>query len=237
MSIDDVDSDFKKARAFLLAYSTLILLLWYFSVDLRAFSFLGVPIGIRDNIKNVHLVAAIGNAYFLLRFLQKAPKGSFKLNEEMTSVFEAALKTLVPYAYIFKFYSWMRSVVNSPDAIIHPSRIERKITMGHQLSKDRTSVINFWYWGNSDLARRVEVSIDIAFMYTKDGYKQIGRVPDKRIIPAYTLVLICQTYAFVKGSLTTSWFTDYILPIVYALAAIGVFVITWWRINHVLLIC
>ncbi|MDL2185624.1 hypothetical protein P5706_15675 [Pseudomonas sp. ChxA] len=237
MSIDDVDGDFKKARAFLLAYSTLILLLWYFSVDLRAFSFLGVPIGIRDNIKNVHLVAAIGNAYFLLRFLQKAPKGSFKLNEEMTSVFESALKTLVPYAYIFKFYSWMRSVANSTDAIIHSSRIERKVTMGHQLSENRTSIINFWCWRDSELARRVEVSIDIAFLYTKDGHKQIGHVLDKRIIPAYALVLICQTYAFVKGSLTTSWFTDYILPIVYALAAIVVFVGTWWRINHVLLIC
>ena len=237
MSIEDVDGDFKKARAFLLAYSTLILLLWYFSVDLRAFSFLGVPIGIRDNIKNVHLVAAIGNAYFLLRYFQKAPKGSFKLSDEMIVVFEDTLKALVPYAYISRLNSLMRSVVDSKDARIEYRTLEKKVTMGHQLSKDRTSIINFWYWGNADLARRVEVSIDIGFMYAKDGHKQVGRVEDERIIPAYTLVLICQAYAFVKGSLTTSWFTDYILPVIYALAAIGVFLNAWWRINHVLLIC
>ena len=237
MSIDDVDSDFKKARAFLLAYSTLILLLWYFSVDLRAFSFLGVPIGIKDNIKNVYLVAAIGNAYFLLRYFQKAPKGSFKLSDEMIVVFEDTLKALVPYAYISRLNSLMRSVVDSKDARIEYRTLEKKVTMGHQLSKDRTSIINFWYWGNADLARRVEVSIDIGFMYAKDGHKQVGRVEDERIIPAYTLVLICQAYAFVKGSLTTSWFTDYILPVIYALAAIGVFLNAWWRINHVLLIC
>ncbi|MBH3370615.1 hypothetical protein I5R92_25310 [Pseudomonas carnis] len=237
MSIEDVDGDFKKARAFLLAYSTLILLLWYFSVDLRAFSFLGVPIGIKDNIKNVHLVAAIGNAYFLLRYFQKAPKGSFKLSDEMIVVFEDTLKALVPYAYISRLNSLMRSVVDSKDARIEYRTLEKKVTMGHQLSKDRTSIINFWYWGNADLARRVEVSIDIGFMYAKDGHKQVGRVEDERIIPAYTLVLICQAYAFVKGSLTTSWFTDYILPVIYALAAIGVFLNAWWRINHVLLIC
>lgn len=237
MSIEDVDGDFKKARAFLLAYSTLILLLWYFSVDLRAFSFLGVPIGIRDNIKNVHLVAAIGNAYFLLRYFQKAPKGSFKLSDEMIVVFEDTLKALVPYAYISRLDSLMRSVADSKDARIEYRTLEKKVTMGHQLSEDRTSIISFWRWGNADLARRVEVSIDLGFIYVKDGKKHIGRVVDKRIIPAYALVLICQTYAFVKGSLTTSWFTDYILPILYALAAIGVFVSTWWRINHVLLIC
>lgn len=237
MSIEDVDGDFKKARAFLLAYSTLILLLWYFSVDLRAFSFLGVPIGIKDNIKNVHLVAAIGNAYFLLRYFQKAPKGSFKLSDEMIVVFEDTLKALVPYAYVSRLNSLMRSVVDSKDARIEYRTLEKKVTMGHQLSKDRTSIINFWYWGNADLARRVEVSIDIGFMYAKDGHKQVGRVEDERIIPAYTLVLICQAYAFVKGSLTTSWFTDYILPVIYALAAIGVFLNAWWRINHVLLIC
>lgn len=234
MGIDDVDSDFKKARAFLLAYSTLILLLWYFSVDLRVFSFLGVPIGIRDNIKNVHLVAAIGNAYFLLRYFQKAPKGSFKLSDEMIVVFEDTLKVLVPYAYISSLNSSMRSVVDSKDARIEYRTLEKKVTMGHQLSKDQTSIINFWHWGNAELARRVEVSIDLGFMYVKDGHTHIGRVVDKRIIPAYALVLICQIYAFVKGSLTTSWFTDYILPVVYALAAIGVFVNTWWQVNHVL---
>ncbi|NMX69898.1 hypothetical protein HBO15_21325 [Pseudomonas sp. WS 5111] len=234
MGIDDVDSDFKKARAFLLAYSTLILLLWYFSVDLRAFSFLGVPIGIRDNINNVHLVAAIGNAYFLLRFFQKAPKGSFKLNDEMITVFEETLKFIVPYAYILRLISWMRPGKDVGNMSIEYRTIDKKVTMGHQLSRNRTSILNFWYWGNSDLAQRVEISIDLGFFYVKDGRRQVGRVLGKRIIPAYALVLICQIYAFVKGSLTTSWFTDYILPIVYALAAIGVFVNTWWQVNHVL---
>lgn len=237
MGIDDVDSDFKKARAFLLAYSTLILLLWYFSVDLRAFSFLGVPIGIRNNIKNVHLVAAIGNSYFLLRFFQKTPKGSFKLNDEMITVFENALKFVVPYAYIFKLHSWMLPSEDAGKIDIQYRTLEKKVTMGHQLSRDRTSILGYLYYGNSNLAQRVELSINLAFVYLKEGEQHIGRVTDKRIIPAYALVFICQVYAFLKGSLITSWFTDYILPIVYALAAIGVFVSTWWRINHVLLIC
>ncbi|KWV69339.1 hypothetical protein PFLuk1_03247 [Pseudomonas fluorescens] len=237
MSIDDVDGDFKKARAFLLAYSTLILLLWYFSVDLRAFSFLGVPIGIRDNIKNVHLVAAIGNSYFLLRFFQKAPKGSFKLNGEMITVFENALKFVVPYAYISRLYSWMLPSEDAGKIDIQYRTFEKKVTMGHQLSRDRTSILGYLYYGNTNLAQRVELSIDLAFVYIKDGEKQVGRVTDKRIIPAYILVFICQVYAFIKGSFTTPWFTDNILPIIYALAAIGVFVSTWWRINHVLLVC
>lgn len=203
MSIDDVDGDFKKARAFLLAYSTLILLLWYFSVDLRAFSFLGVPIGIRDNIKNVHLVAAIGNAYFLLRFFQKAPKGSFKLNDDMITVFENTLKSVVPYAYIFKLHSWILPSEGAEKINIKYRTLEKNVTMGHQLTQGRTSILGYLYYGNSNLAQRVELSIDLAFVYIKGDEQHIGRVHDKRIIPAYTLVLICQAYAFVKGSFTT----------------------------------
>ena len=118
----------------------------------------------------------------------------------MIEVFENALKFVVPYAYIFKLHSWMLPDERVGKIAIQYRTLEKKVTMGHQLSRDRTSILGYLYYGNSNLAQRVELSIDLAFVYIKDGKQHIGRVVDKRIIPAYTLVFICQAYAFVKGS-------------------------------------
>ncbi|MFJ2334456.1 hypothetical protein [Pseudomonas helleri] len=233
MEAEDVESDFKKARAFLLAYSTLILIVWYFSVDLKGFGYLGVAMDIQDNLEDVHLVTAIGNFYFLLRFFQKAPKGSFKLNSDMVSVFEEALKSIAPYIYFFRLRSCVFLDENPSGCSIDYRTIEKKVTMCYQLPEGRSSIIKYWYHWNPGLAERVELSIDLVFFYSKNGQRVLGRVHDKRIIPAFMLVLICQVYAFVKGSFTISWFTDYIFPILYALAAISVSLAMWWSVNYV----
>lgn len=234
MGIDDVDGDFKKARAFLLTYSTLILILWYFSVDLKGFNFLGVAIEIRDNVENVHLVAALGNLYFLIRFFQKAPSGSFKLDSDMVSVFESALKTVAPYVYMRMLYSSMVEVSGIDGVRGKFRKFEKDVTMGHQLADTGSSVLKYIYYRNPERAKRVELSMSVAFLYFRDGVERIGQVKGKRIVPGVALILFCRIYAFIKGSLITAWFTDYILPVLYALASIAVSFLAWWQVNHVL---
>jgi hypothetical protein len=229
MDAIDVESDFKKARAFLLTYSTLLLLLWYFSVDLRTFSFLGVSIGIRDNIQNIHLVAALGNLYLLFRFYQKSPKGCFKPNEDMVSVFESALMKIAPYIYINKIHAAMQKSVGQNAGAAKFLKYQNQVTMAHQSADGRAPILKYYFYRNPELALRTEVSIDIAFSFVVDGKEHDRLIKNELIVPGFFLVCICQAYAFVKGSLTTSWFTDNILPMLYALVAIVLYVNTWWQ--------
>lgn len=229
MDAIDVESDYKKSRAFLLTYSTLLLLLWYFSVDLRAFSFLGMSIGIKDNIQNAHLVAALGNLYLLIRFLQKSPKGSFKLNEDMISVFESALKTIAPYIYISRLGAAMLKYAGQVGIDIKPLKVHKQVTMGHQLSDDYPSILKFLQYRNPELAKLTELSFDISFSFIADEKEKSHVIRNELIVPNVFLVRTCQTYALVKGSFTTSWFTDHILPMIYASLAIILFANTWWQ--------
>ena len=233
MDAIDVESDFKKSRAFLLTYSTLLLLLWYFSVDLRTFSFLGVSIGIRDNIQNVHLVAALGNLYFLIRFFQKSPRGCFKFNEDMVSVFESALKTITPHAYVRRLTAAMYESTGQAGDDIKLLKIHKQVTMGHQLSDDNPSILKYIYYRDPELAKRTELSIDISFVFITDGKEQLRDLRNELIVPNIYLVRICQIYTLVKGSFVTSWFTDYILPVFYALLAIALFINAWWQRNSI----
>ncbi|MBV7569559.1 hypothetical protein [Pseudomonas sp. PDM27] len=233
MDAIDVESDFKKSRAFLLTYSTLLLLLWYFSVDLRAFSFLGVSIGIRDNIQNVHLVAALGNLYLLIRFFQKSPRGCFKLNEDMISVFESVLKTIAPYAYIRRLALAMYKSAGQAKDDVKLVKIYKQVTMGHQLSDDYSSILKFIQYRNPELAKRTELSFDISFSFIAAEQEHTQIIRNELVVPNIFLVRICQLYALTKGSFTTSWFTDYILPVLYALLAIILFVNTWWQRNAI----
>jgi len=236
MDAIDVESDFKKARAFLLTYSTLLLLLWYFSVDLRTFSFLGVSIGIRDNIQHIHLVAALGNLYFLIRFYQKSPRGCFKFNEDMISVFESALKTITPHAYVSRLADAMYKSIGQTEDKIKLLKIYKQVTMRHQLPDDHSSILKYIYYRDPELAKRTELSIDISFAFIADGKELSHILRNELIVPNMFLIKSCQIYTIVKGSLVTSWFTDYVLPVLYGLVAITLFINTWWQksnIDHV----
>lgn len=233
MDAMDVESDYKKSRAFLLTYSTLLLLLWYFSVDLRAFSFLGVSISIGDNIQNIHLIAALGNLYLLMRFFQKSPRDCFKPNDDMISVFESTLKTIAPHVYIRKLAAAMYKTTGQTDDNIKFLKIYKQVTMGHQLSGARPSILNYIQYRNPDLAIRTELSFDISFSFIANEKELSCIIREELIVPNIWLVRICQAYALVKGSFITSWFTDYIFPIAYALLAIVLFINTWWQKNTI----
>jgi hypothetical protein len=77
------------------------------------------------------------------------------------------------------------------------------------------------------------LSIDIAYSVVVDGKEHPRLISNELIVPGLFLVYFCQAYAFVKGSLTTSWFTDNILPILYALVAIVLYANTWWQKSNI----
>jgi len=112
-------------------------------------------------------------------------------------------------------------------------KIHKQVTMAHQLSDYHPSILRYIHYRSPELAMRTELSIDVSFSCNVDDNEQSHVLRNELIVPNIFLVRACQIYALVKGSFITSWFTDYILPILYALLAIALFMNAWWQVNKV----
>lgn len=87
--------DFNKARGYLIGFSTVVLLLWYFGADLSTFKLLGNEIRLKENVQNVWMVLAGINAYLWLRLYQRTPEGSFRFDLTMHDLYEKTLIRVV----------------------------------------------------------------------------------------------------------------------------------------------
>ncbi|MEN5239073.1 hypothetical protein ABE459_16400 [Pseudomonas sp. TWI923] len=77
MSSDFDEGSFPKVRGWLLAFSSIIIALWFFGADLESVSMLGTKINFTKNTEHVWLIAFVINAYLLLRFYQHQPRISY----------------------------------------------------------------------------------------------------------------------------------------------------------------
>jgi len=54
------------------------------------------------------------------------------------------------------------------------------------------------------------------------------------IIPTPPLIWLARLLSYLKASLITTWFTEYALPIFYAIGATAAIIIKWWELNHLM---
>lgn len=102
----DVDGDWKKARGFLVTFSAIVLLAWYFSADMSTISILGFSLKTRDNAEHIWAVIALVNTYFIFRYIQKIPVDKKFPDDATRAEFE---KTLIKYS--LKIYTFDSSFV------------------------------------------------------------------------------------------------------------------------------
>lgn len=241
----DVDSDFKKARAFLVIYSTLAMLLWYFSADLSSISILGNTVKLKENTNNAWAVASLINIYFLLRFIQKVPAGGFSPDDAMRLSTDGVL-------------IWLTRNQYKSEIVKHAEFIFSGISAGSD-DESKSKIIDVQargimpYWKDYDVNKkksrigvlrsslptydRKTVVFAVGFSYmTEQG---VGYAPQttKEFSASSWVRLVSQVYGFFKAGLLTPWFTDYIIPVLYALASIIVSLVAWWQVNHVYLVC
>lgn len=95
MSSDFDEGSFPKARGWLLAFSSLLIALWFFGADLTSLSVLGTKIEFTRNTEHVWLVALAINAYLLLRFYQHQPDISYSGSAEYKKYYESFMLNIV----------------------------------------------------------------------------------------------------------------------------------------------
>ncbi|MEM4005848.1 MAG: hypothetical protein QXM43_09515 [Desulfurococcaceae archaeon] len=233
----DIDSDWKKARAFLVAYSTVVLLAWYFSADLNTISMMGVSIQIKANAHNVWLVIAAINLYFMIRYVQKLPNEYRAPSESMIKAFEAELIKNTFQHNENKIRNQIINNENSKDIRDFPLKKIIEIfpdgEMRYRLQRqDADDAYEALSPATLRKSMKNRISYGLHYSYESTGGDRItasGQGQD--IDPTFGTTVRSLIVGYTKGALFTPWFTDSILPLLFGYSAYSVSLFSWLTIN------
>ncbi len=228
----DVDGDFKKARAFLVAFSAAVLLAWYFSADLKAINIIGFSLKIQENAHNLWLVIAFINLHFLLRYIQKLPKECMIPDDGMRVAFEQVLISHCIRAYrhymvnnILLYELGPRTEISVK---IRPTgemkyRAEWRIVEG-----DRNYSLERF--------RRLydlKIVYSVPYEYSTGGVS-VDNTTGRRIEidPNHYAVVLSYIIGFFRGAVFTPWMSEYIIPVILGAMSVVVAGCSWWTVNY-----
>lgn len=233
----DTDSpDFNKARGFLIGYSLVVTLLWFFGADLTHFKLMGNEVYLKDNIRHVWLVIAIINVYLWFRFYQRLPKRALCFDENMHAILDAVLIKVCKVLHQRKAFKFVAAeAIKEGDGELvklHMSGyMKYRGDLAQEQGRDDFSPTGPW---DFPYPHRVRIRFSLTGELIKGnehitsrGGREYAAVPSKSL---YRAAIV---YAFLKGAVELSWFTDNIWPLVLGFCSISIALYKWWQINHV----
>ena len=242
---NDSGDDVNKPRGMLMAYSTLVLLFWFFSADLRSFSFLGNAISFKDNVNHLWLVIFFVNIYFIIRFYSRIPNGSFRFDSGMHEVYDGVLISFVKTFYRRRFYkefhAWQSHISKAESANGFYSRMRLSFSV---LCHDKLEIENS---KNADVKTLIhelphELRNNLKPVMTYGG-REIGESKSQRFSPwpAHTylreffppvyFVRIVLVVTIFRGFMVRPWLTDLIFPLALGGFSACVALVMWVYVN------
>jgi hypothetical protein len=225
--------DVNKARGFLIGYSVLVLLLWFFGADLTEFKLLGNEIKMHQNGQHVWFVLGFINVYLWFRFLQRLPDRALMFDGKMHFILDNMLISLCKMTHRRAAYAFVNERLASWSECKNPKLTKLEI-FGSLYYRDNLERDK----GNGDFApdgpwsyrypsrAKVRFSFRTHTMSSKiTGGESYEAMPGRLV---YSLAILL---AFIKGALVHSWFTDNVLPLLVAILTIGAAFDKWWQIN------
>lgn len=231
----DIDSDLKKARAFLVAFSTAVLLAWYFSADLRTINIIGFSLKIRDNAHNLWMVIAVINLHFLLRYVQKLPEEARLPDDAMQIAFE---RTLISHAASAYHRRMLNETVQRD--FLSPGPKTKEIVKlhprGEMQYRERFRSSEAERKRSLEQLRRI-YGLKIIFTVPYEFKTEVGGEGAStgnriEITPNRYAVALCYIVGFLRGIVFTPWMSEYILPVILGLASVLVAACSWWLVNY-----
>jgi hypothetical protein len=232
------DTDFNKARGFLLTYSGIILALWFFGAKLTDFKLMGTEIHLEHRTNSVWMVLACLNVYFWFRCYQRLPDGGFYFDKPMNDLYDKAIGRLtIPYVRRQSVQAMHKEFakVNDGNQQAVLNSVRARILCHDWL--DQAEMQN-----NEEVPELHQVSriyrttlrIEVHYRYTQKGeWVQFGHTAfiDEYVPPA-PLTWFAKLLTLLKGAFVTPWFTDHIAPLLLGFASTSVSFCMWWQINY-----
>ncbi|MDR6961425.1 hypothetical protein J2W43_005438 [Pseudomonas brassicacearum] len=231
----DTDTpDFNKTRGFLIGFSVVVLLLWFFGADLTRFKLLGNEVDLRENILHVWGVIALSNFYLWLRFFQRIPRRGLRFDEQMHVLLDDCLITACRFRYKSDAFKIAGLDVESDGDKLIKVKMSGYMPYRTELDqeKDRGEYGPTGPWDYEFPNRaRVQFSFTKTIMSGEQvGFSHGGRGYEAK--PSKTLYRATVIYTFLKGAIVHSWFTDNIWPLVIGCITTVLALFNWLQLNH-----
>ncbi|MBF8640120.1 hypothetical protein [Pseudomonas luteola] len=223
MGPDFDEGSLKKARSFLLVFSSLLLALWYFKADLNTVSILGNSIKLTRNTENFWAVLALINCYFFFRFIQHLPSDWSTQGERVDRFFKDSLIRTSKYIYKKDNYKSAYEKLQADPDHAHVKDFHLKVDGDYFRPEynSETGTIE-------DNNKRYELLFNLFVQYEGAGGLHSISGWSNRVKPSKFIILYSNIVAFIKGIFLSPWFTENVFPMLWALFSIAVSVFNWW---------
>ncbi|MFK3680656.1 hypothetical protein [Pseudomonas sp. NPDC088890] len=225
MSSDFDEGSFPKARGWLLAFSSLLIALWFFGADLQAVSVLGTKIDFRRNTEHVWFIAFAINAYLLLRFYQQQPDISYSGVKEYKAYYGNYVRNIM---LLLNRRSIEKEVLQRGKGSI-PSALK------HGVSKCVFETSEYKRFTNpSEKRRYIRGMKDVIVTH---AYCVVSHEKDSGVVTTstyqvdrdcpYWLICLCVWLSMVKLWTKTSYATEHLFPYIWSGFAAVVCLFRW----------
>ena len=225
MSSDCDEGSFPKARGWLLAFSSLLIALWFFGADLKAVSVLGTQIEFRRNTEHIWFIAFAINAYLLLRFYQQQPEVSYSSLKEYKSYYAGYMRNIM---------LWLnrRSIEKE---VLERGKGTILSVSTYGVSKCVIETSEYKRFTDSSEKRRYirgmkDVLVTHAYCVvtheTDGGVATTATYQIDRDCP-YWLICLCVWLSLIKLCIKTSYATEHLLPYIWSGFAAVICLLRW----------
>ncbi|MEG8203862.1 hypothetical protein SE916_11005 [Pseudomonas sp. 5FOS] len=231
--------DFNKARSYLIGFSTVVLLLWYFGADLSTFKLLGNEIKLKENVQNVWMVLAGINTYLWVRLYQRTPEGSFRFDLAMHELYDKTLVAVMRRLQKKQMRSHAMKLITRT-----PGTVEGKVNLlsfnpkGKMTYADRQPPPGAEPPDKLTVIRKLDSNTRNEIRYTFYIHYTVGNSDHHQhggeaftTTPSGLVARLVKWYVFARGAIVSPWFFDHVTPFLLGCMSIGVALFNWYQIN------
>jgi len=215
------EGDFKKARGMLLSFSSILIGLWFFGADLRSVSVFGTTVAFTQNTQHVWLIAMALNGYFLLRFYQQSEAVPYATNSEYRVSFPRFLVSstrIIHRKALKQMFQEQMSHMSLPTTPFRWEVVNARHDTLNNPGMDRALA--------KGISHVITYHIRLSFQHPQTpNFKTPAR--EYQLSCPYWLVTLSHYRAKFRANLMTSHGTEYTLPYLWGLFAIGIAFYQW----------
>lgn len=230
------DTDFNKARGFLLTYSGIVLALWFFGAKLTEFKLMGTEIHLEHRTNSVWMVLGWLNVYFWFRCYQRLPEGALRFDDRMHEILDKTLENIGRVLFYRKAFALAEEQISKWTEPSSPTKLLR-IHLDAKFSYLQEMEARAKHPGFTPKTRRdygypfrSKMLFRITTITSNGGGGAGGWSNEVNLAGwQYRLAIL---HSFMKGVFVHSWFTDHVAPLLAGILSTSVAFYLWWQVNY-----
>lgn len=238
--MSDIDEpSFPKARSLLLAYSGVVLALWFFGAKLEQFQLMGTAIQLNERVDQAWLILALLNLYLLVRYCQRLERFALRFDAPMNELYDTGLKrTAIALRQLAMKRDMRKRFKEKPSGpTAHKfARARARLTCYSKIEAE-----NERHPEGADIryvSRSYRTEMALLYEYSLVGDDQENYFNQSRqfetYIPSFFTNLLIKAFVTVQGAFVTPWFTDFVAPLIFGVGSTLAAAYMYLRLNHYL---